>query len=73
MSHLRMELQFAERFEGQAALVASVLVDVALRNGHLLPFRVNLAKVNLKTLSRFEVLIATFLPAEIPWDKKAEN
>ena len=60
-----MELQFAESFEGQAALVASVLVDVALGDGDLLPLRVNLPEVNLETLSRLEVLIATLFPTQI--------
>lgn len=45
---LRMKLQLLDGFEGQAALVATVLVDVAIGYWQLGPFSMNFIEMRLK-------------------------
>lgn len=61
---LRVELQLLHCLEGQAALVAAVLVDVAIGDGQLRPLVVDLIEVHLEGVGRLEDLIATFLPTQ---------
>jgi hypothetical protein len=66
-----MKLQLLHGFEGEAALVASVLIDMLLRHGYrLLMSRsarnagtsVNFSEMHLKTMRSREILVATLFP-----------
>lgn len=61
---LRVQLQFLHRLEGQAALVAAILVDMPVRNRQLRPFVVNLVEVHLEGVGGLEDLVTAFLPTQ---------
>lgn len=63
---LRMKLQLLHGLEGQAALVATVLVHVAIRNRQLWPLVVNFVEMHLQRVGGLKHLITAFLPAQEP-------
>lgn len=61
---LGMQLQLLNCLKCQTALVATVFVNVAIRDGELWPFVMDLIEVCLENIGGFEDLITALFPAE---------